>query len=140
MFLSVSVILFTGGGSAQLQAGIHPPPRTRGRHPLREQTPAPRTRHPQEQTPPGSRHPPAQYMLEDMGNKRAVRILMEMESCLKLIVHFFIQQEKYTPPTVSVSPGGRYVMVPNNPTRVSGASYSTVVCFSTDATPAGVLL
>ena len=40
---------------------------------------------------------------------------------------FFIQQEKYTPPTVSVSPGGRYVMVPNNPTRVSGASYSIVV-------------
>ena len=59
---------------------------------------------------------------------------------LKTHFTFFIQQEKYTPPTVSVSPGGRYVMVPNNPTRVSGASYSIVVFFSTAAIHAGVLL
>ena len=33
MFLHVSVILSTGGGSAPLHAGIHLPPGTRGRHP-----------------------------------------------------------------------------------------------------------
>ena len=51
MFLHVSVILFTAG-SAPLHAGLHPPG-TRGRP------------------------PPAQCMLGDTGNKRAVRILLE---------------------------------------------------------------
>ena len=49
MFLQVSVILFTGGLSASVHAGIHPPP-------PQEQTP-PRADTPLEQTPP-SRHPP----------------------------------------------------------------------------------
>ena len=58
IFLHPSVILFTGGVSASVHAGIPhcPPPRSD----TPEQTP-PRSRHtPQEQadTPPGSRHPP----------------------------------------------------------------------------------
>ena len=60
MFLSVSVILFTGGGSAPLYAGMHPPCWTKGRHPPLgvatpwEQTP-PKSRHPLEPGPPWSR-------------------------------------------------------------------------------------
>ena len=45
MFLQVCVILFTGGVTASVHAGIPPPP-------LKEQTPL------QEQTPSQSRHPP----------------------------------------------------------------------------------
>ena len=52
IFLHLSVILFTGGVSASVHAGIpHPPP---------EQTPLqsrhPPSRHPPKKTPPGSRH------------------------------------------------------------------------------------
>ena len=42
MFLHVSVILFTCGGSASVHAGIQPPTGTRNpgtRHPLRDQAP-----------------------------------------------------------------------------------------------------
>ena len=52
MFLHLSVSHSVhGGGSASLHAGIADSP--------------------------GSRHPPAQYMLGDTANKRAVRILLE---------------------------------------------------------------
>ena len=60
----LSVILFTQGGVfASVQMGFTPPT-------------------PEEDTPlgsrhPGSRHPPAQCMLGDTGNKWAVRILLE---------------------------------------------------------------
>ena len=48
MLLHLFVILFTGGGSASVHAGIvHP----RSRHPIR-------SRHPPEQTPPGADTPP----------------------------------------------------------------------------------
>ena len=98
LFLHVSVILFTGG-SALLHAGIHPlgtrgrhpPPQTRGRHPQSRHPPGtshptqdqgapPRSRHPPDQAPPGTRKPPppqVHCMLGDMGNKRAVCILLE---------------------------------------------------------------
>ena len=49
MFLQVCVILFTGGVSASVHAGIHPLPL--------EQTPPPRSRHPPEQTPPQEQTP-----------------------------------------------------------------------------------
>ena len=44
IFLHLFVILFTEGGSASVHAGIPPPPSL--------------SRHPPEQTPPGTRHPP----------------------------------------------------------------------------------
>ena len=61
-YTCLSVILFTGEVSASVHAGIHP---TAGRHP------PPGADIPPEQT------PPAQCMLGDTGNKRAVRILLE---------------------------------------------------------------
>ena len=61
MFLHVSVILFTGG-SAPLHAWVHPPPWA---DTLWDQATSP--------PPP----PPAQCMWGDMGNKRAVRILLD---------------------------------------------------------------
>ena len=92
----MSRILFTGGGSASVHAGIpHPlgPGTHCSRHPLEQTPPGPGTpqdqapplgtrHHPQEQTPPGadtpqSRHPPEQCMLGDTVNKRAVCILLE---------------------------------------------------------------
>ena len=63
MFLHVSVILFTGGVCPIACWDIHPP--IRGRHPSQ-------TRHPL-----GPGTPPAQCMLGDTGNKRAVCILLE---------------------------------------------------------------
>ena len=69
MFLHVSVILSTGGGSAPLHAGIHPPV---AESPTGTDTPTPGSRPPS-----GSRHPPAQCILGDTGNKRAVSILLE---------------------------------------------------------------
>ena len=68
IFSQASVILLTGGGGLpQCMLGYHPTPRTR------DQVPPPRSR------PPGSRHtpPPAQSMLGDTVNARAVRILLE---------------------------------------------------------------
>ena len=60
VFLHMSVILSTGGVSALVHAGIHPP----GRHPPpRADTPPgrhPLDRHPPRQTPPG-RHPPGRH-------------------------------------------------------------------------------
>ena len=67
MFLHLSVILFTGGVSASVHAGIHPPEQTPTPH--WEQTP------PSKHTPPWEQTPPC--MLGDTGNKRAVRILVE---------------------------------------------------------------
>ena len=55
-YTCLSVILFTGG-SASVHAGI--------------------ADHPQEQTAPGSRHPPAQCILGDTANTQAVCILLE---------------------------------------------------------------
>ena len=71
----LSVILFTGGGgvSASVHAGIHPPWHT----PPRTDTPWANTPLGVD-TPPGSKHPPpAQCMLGNTANKRAVRILLE---------------------------------------------------------------
>ena len=74
MFLHLSVILFTGGGSAPLHAGIHRPspgPEA-GTPPGGDTTPG--SRHPSgTRQPPRTRHSPAQCML---GNKQAVRILV----------------------------------------------------------------
>ena len=60
----VSRILFTmgGGGSASLHAGIPPPP-------------------------PARQTPPAQYMLGDTVNKRAVCILLECNLVLNMMTH-----------------------------------------------------
>ena len=62
MFLHVSVILLTRGGSASVHAGIADPPGSR---------------HPPRSRPPGSRHHLPQCMLGDMANKRVVCILLE---------------------------------------------------------------
>ena len=47
-------------------------------------------------TPPGSRHPPAQCMLGDAGNKRAVRILLEyiLAICYACILSLDIDHRK----------------------------------------------
>ena len=74
IFLHMYVILFMGDvclsacWDTHLLPGADPPPRSR--HPLRADTPT-------EQTPNGSRHPPEQCMLGDMGNKQVVCILLE---------------------------------------------------------------
>ena len=64
-FTPVCDSVHIGGLSAPLHAGIHPPPRTRGRHP-------PMTR---------GRHPPQDQrqtsLLRDTVNMRAVRILLK---------------------------------------------------------------
>ena len=72
MFSQACVILFTGGGGGRVCLSAcwdTTPPM--GADTPREQTP-PGSRHPREQTP-----PPAQSMLGDMVNARAVRILLE---------------------------------------------------------------
>ena len=60
------VILFKGGVSASVHAGIPPP----------EQTP-PGADSPGADTPPGADIPPTQSMMGDTVNARAVRILLE---------------------------------------------------------------
>ena len=81
MFLHVAVILFTGGGCPI--ACWDTPPKTRGRHPPDQRQAPQEQTSPWDQAPPMSRHPPgpgtppAQCMLGDTGNKRAVRILLE---------------------------------------------------------------
>ena len=82
MFLHVSVILFTGGGSAALHAGIHPPPEPEAGTP-RADTPWSRTPRP------GT--PPAQCMLVDTVNERAVCILLECN-----LVAFVLVFRKWT--------------------------------------------
>ena len=68
MFLHLSVSHSVHGGmSASLHAGIHPPVSRQ----------SPESRHP----------PPAQCMLGDTGNKRAVSILLER---ILVIVNFFV--------------------------------------------------
>ena len=80
MFLQVSVILLTGEGGVPDQVdpptGPGTPPQTR--YPLGLGTP-PRTRYPPgtRYTPQDQVHPPAQSMLGDTVNARAVRILLE---------------------------------------------------------------
>ena len=100
MFLHVCVILFTGG-SASVHAGIHPPPRSRpprSRHPPpREQ--APPSRHPMGGgTPPpwDQAHPPPpeHSMLGDTVNVRAVRILLECNLFMKIILCFQMSLKK----------------------------------------------
>ena len=87
MFLHVSLILFMEGGSAPLHAGIQPlgpeagtPP---DQAPLGPGTPQSRP-HPLRTR---GRHPSAQCMLGDTGNKRAVRILLECILVLGLGLH-----------------------------------------------------
>ena len=60
IFLHLFVILFRGGMSASVPAGIPHPP---GADPSPEQTP-PRSRPPRADTPPGSRHPQAEPPLK----------------------------------------------------------------------------
>ena len=83
IFWQASVILLNRGGvSASVHAGIPPTP---SRHPQdqppRNQAPPgsrpPRADTPQDQAPPQQQTPPAQSMLGDTINSRAVRILLE---------------------------------------------------------------
>ena len=74
MFLQESVILLTGGVSASVHAGIHPP----GADP-------PRSRHPLEQT------PPPKSMLGDTVNAWAVRILLECNLVI-LTIHLHTEE------------------------------------------------
>ena len=98
MFLHLSVILSTGGGSAPLHAKIHPrdqrqvppsPPKEQAHTPRdQRQVPSPQSRPPPEQIPP----PPAQCMLGDTGNKRAVRIILECNLvCINLRAYLAFQ-------------------------------------------------
>ena len=99
MFLHVSVIMFTWGGSASVHAGI-PPPRSRqppDHAPTQEQTPPPpRTSHPQEQSPPGTRHPPrssACWEIRAASGRyasywNAFLLALLLEQKLHILVHF----------------------------------------------------
>ena len=90
MFSQACVILFTGG-SASVHAGIpqpprsrHTPPRTRHPHGSRH---TPWTRHlPWGVDPPGTRHPLAQSMLGGTVNVRVVRILLECNLVLHVLI------------------------------------------------------
>ena len=74
MFLHVSVILFIGGCLSHCMLG-YIPPGTRG-------------------SPPRSRLPPPQRsMLGDMGNKRAIRILLECN--LATFCHCVVQKKRF---------------------------------------------
>ena len=73
MFLHLSV--HRGCVSASVHAGIHPPPWSR----------PPQADTPQSKHPLGADTDPAQCMLGDTGNKRAVRILLEC-----ILVEFII--------------------------------------------------
>ena len=75
MFLHVSVIPFTGGGLPQCMLGYLPS--WQGRTPVKE-------------TPPARQTPPAQCMLGDTVNKRAVSILLECNSCFKCFQYVLI--------------------------------------------------
>ena len=76
VFTSVCQSFCSWGVSASVHAGIHPlGADTPWEHTPPEQTP--RSRHPQ------SRHPPAQCMLGNTGNQRAIRILLE---CILVLI------------------------------------------------------
>ena len=92
IFLHLSVILFTGGVSASVHAGIlHPPgvdtpleqtlPQKQtpppSRHPTWEQTHTPGADPPRSRHPTWSRHPPPGSRLRHTVNERPVRILLE---------------------------------------------------------------
>ena len=103
MFLQVSVILSTGGGSASVHAGMpdHPPdqadtPPTRQTPPAPgplHQAPAPGRHPPDQADPPGTRqappgpgrHPPPGSRRQHTVNERPVRILLEC-----ILVHFTV--------------------------------------------------
>ena len=88
MFLHVSVILFTRGGSASVRAGIPP---WQGR-------PPPLARRPPRQ----GRPPPAQCILGDTVNERAVCILLERNSCLLQIAWHakYRKKQRYLRPAI----------------------------------------
>ena len=67
-----------GGGLPQCMMGYHPPTR----HPPRPGTPP-------GPGPPRTRHPPAQSMLGDTVNARAVRILLECNLVCHSLANFF---------------------------------------------------
>ena len=116
MFSQACVILFTGGCLPQCMLGYCTPPGADTPHPadaplgadtLEEQThppgaDTPGSRHPLEQTsppgadtphPPQEQTPPAQSMLGDTVNARAVRILLEcnlVEVCSLLFFMFVV--------------------------------------------------
>ena len=86
IFLHLSVILFTAGVCLSACWDTHPPgsrhpwsrhPPPRSRHPPWEQTPLEQTPSPRSRHPPMGADPPAQCMLGDTVNKRAVCILLE---------------------------------------------------------------
>ena len=96
------------GGSASVHAGIPHPPQEqtppRGRHPLGADAPPPKSRPPLEADPPEQTYPtleqtppPAQSMLGDTVNARAVRILLEcklVQFCFltdKTFLHFCLR-------------------------------------------------
>ena len=57
------------------------------RHPPQDEAATPRTRHPPcNQAPPGTRNPPEQSMLGDTVNERAVRILLECNLVIIIII------------------------------------------------------
>ena len=108
MFLHLSVILFTGGGSASVHAGI---PSPQSRHPpgpgtpppgpgsSGADTPSPGTRQPPEQTPPGADTPREQTPLPRPGTLpgrrlqlRTVRILLE---CILVTFKFTPTKVRY---------------------------------------------
>ena len=82
MFLHLSVILFGGCGMyTPLHAGI-----PLGRHP--RQTSPPLDRHPTGRDPPRQTPPPRPRILQDMVNKRTVRILLECILVVSLRILF----------------------------------------------------
>ena len=129
-YTCLSFILFTGGVSASVHAGMPPPeadtprrqtsPRSRPlkqtppkaythpwkqTHPPEADTPRSRpprsrplrSRHPQKQTPPGSRHP-TQSMLGDTVNARVVCILLEchlVSSWVRISIRNYRPQTKF---------------------------------------------
>ena len=92
IFLYLSVILFTGGGSASVHAGIPPPgpgrhPLGPGRHPPPDQMPlGPGIPRDQAGTPrpdpPGTRHSPGAEHTERYGQRAGGMHPIGMQSCL----------------------------------------------------------
>ena len=114
MFLHVCVILFTGGVCLSACWDTHPPwqgrpppprgPSWQGKPPWQGSPPPWQGRPPWQgdpPCPPGKADPPAQCMLGETVNKRAVCILLECNPCLKyshLILFFFLFGDSPLPP------------------------------------------
>ena len=101
MFLHLSVILFTGGGSASVHAGIPSPPQSR--HPPGPGTP-PRDQAPLEQTPPPpgpgspqSRPPREQTPLPRPGTPPGRRLELRT---VRILLEFILVTFKFTPTKV----------------------------------------